>query len=38
VDRRRGALRALKAVGRTMLLIVYQILRRQEVDRELGAD
>jgi transposase len=38
VARRRGAKRALMAVGHTLLVIVYQVLRRREAYRELGAD
>jgi hypothetical protein len=38
VARRRGAKRALLAVCHTLLAIVYQVLRRREADRELGAD
>jgi transposase len=38
VARRRGAKRALMAVGHTLLVIVYQVLRRREAYREIGAD
>ena len=38
VARRRGAKRALLAVGHTLLVIVYQVLRKREAYRELGAD
>jgi transposase len=38
VCRRRGPKRALLAVGRTLLVIVYQVLRRRAPYRELGAD
>lgn len=38
VARRRGAKRALMAVGHTLLVIVYQVLRKREKYRELGAD
>ena len=38
VARRRGAKRALMAVGHTLLVIVYQVLRKREAYRELGAD
>lgn len=38
VARRRGAKRALVAVGHTLLVIVYQVLRKREAYRELGAD
>lgn len=36
--RRRGAKRALMAVGHALLVIVYQVLRKREAYRELGAD
>jgi transposase len=38
VARRRGAKRALMAVGHTLLVIVYQGLRTREAYRELGVD
>jgi transposase len=38
VARRRGVKRALMAVGHTLLVIVYQVLRRREPYAELGAD
>jgi transposase len=38
VCRRRGPKRALVAVGHTLLVIVYQVLRRRAPYRELGAD
>jgi transposase len=38
VARRRGAKRALMAVGHTMLVIVYQVLKRREAYSELGPD
>jgi transposase len=38
VARRRGAKRALLAVGHTLLVIVYQVLRTRGAYRELGAD
>jgi transposase len=38
VARRRGVTRALMAVGHTLLVIVYQVLRKREAYRELGAD
>ncbi|HVK15493.1 MAG TPA: IS110 family transposase [Fimbriiglobus sp.] len=38
VARRRGAKRALMAVGHTLLVIVYQVLRRREAYREIGAN
>ena len=38
VARRRGAKRALLAVGHTLLVIVYQVLRKQEAYWEMGAD
>jgi transposase len=38
VARRRGAKRALMAVGHTLLVIVYRVLRRREAYREIGAD
>jgi len=38
VARRRGAKRALLAVGHTLLVIVYQVLRKREAYRELGGD
>jgi hypothetical protein len=38
VCRRRGPKRALLAVGHTLLVIVYQVLKRRAPYRELGAD
>ncbi len=38
VCRRRGPKRALLAVGHTLLLIVYQVLKRRAPYRELGPD
>jgi transposase len=38
VARRRGVKRALMAVGHTLLVVVYHVLRRREAYRELGAD
>ena len=38
VCRRRGPKRALLAVGHTLLVIVYQVLRQRVAYRELGAD
>jgi transposase len=38
VCRRRGPKRALLAVGHTLLVIVYQVLRQRAAYRELGAD
>lgn len=36
--RRRGAKRALLAIGHTLLVIVYQVLRHRVAYQELGAD
>jgi transposase len=38
VARRRGAKRALLAVGHTLLVVVYQVLKRREAYRDLGPD
>jgi transposase len=38
LSRRRGRKRAVVALGHTLLVIVYQVLRRGEEYRELGAD
>jgi transposase len=38
VARRRGVKRALMAVGHTLLVIIYHVLKKREAYRELGAD